>query len=224
MLELDRVTKLYDGRKAVEDLSLRVRRGELVGLFGRNGAGKSTTLRMAIGAVRPTRGTILFQGEPVTELPVYRRARKGLAYLSQERSVFRTMTVEENILAVLEPAESSPKKLRDYAAALLSEYGLEKLSLHRADTLTGGEVRRLELCRAMIPSPSILVMDEPFSGVDPMVVGELQGVIRSLRDRGVGILLADHNLRETLDLCDHAHILHEGRIVMSGTPDQIEGN
>lgn len=223
MLELDRVTKVYRGRRIVDDVSLRVRKGEVVGLFGRNGAGKSTALRLAIGQIRPTRGRVLFLGNPITTLSLTRRAREGIGFISQERSVFRDLTVEENLLAALEARPDWRTEGRERAAVLLTEYGLTRVARRKARMLTGGESRRLEICRAMSGNPEILLLDEPFAGVDPVVVGELQDIIRGLPKTGVGILLTDHNVRETASVCDRIYILNEGRIVMEGTPDDLEG-
>src|SRR6185295_13179054 len=199
----------------------QVNRGEVVGLLGRNGAGKTTTFRMTIGIVKPDGGRILFCGDTVTKLPIYKRARKGMGFLPQERSVFQRLTVEENLLAVLETRKDVKGDRRTRAAEMLAEYGLTKIAKQKAYTLSGGETRRLEICRAMITSPSILMLDEPFSGVDPIAVGELQGFIRSLRDRNIGVLLTDHNVRETLNVCDRAYIIYEGKVLKNGTPDEV---
>jgi lipopolysaccharide export system ATP-binding protein len=224
LLEVDSVSKTYGKRKVVDGVSLEVNRGEVVGLLGRNGAGKTTTFRMAIGIVRPNGGRIVFRGDVVTKLPIYKRARKGMGFLPQERSVFQRLTVEENLLAVLETRKDVKGDRRQRAAEMLAEYGLTKISGQKAYTLSGGETRRLEICRAMITNPSILMLDEPFSGVDPIAVGELQGFIRGLRDRGIGVLLTDHNVRETLNVCDRAYIINEGKVLKTGTPAEIEAD
>lgn len=224
LLEVDGVSKIYGKRKVVDGVSLRVNRGEVVGLLGRNGAGKTTTFRMAIGIVTPNGGRIVFRGDVVTKLPIFKRARKGMGFLPQERSVFQRLTVEENLLAVLETRKDVKGDRRERAAAMLAEYGLTKIAKQKAYTLSGGETRRLEICRAMITSPSILMLDEPFSGVDPIAVGELQGFIRGLRDRGIGVLLTDHNVRETLTVCDRAYIINEGKVLKTGTPSEIEAD
>lgn len=221
LLEVESVSKTYGKRKVVDGVSLQVNRGEVVGLLGRNGAGKTTTFRMTIGIVRPDGGRIVFQGDIVTTLPIYKRARKGMGFLPQERSVFQRLTVEENLLAVLETRKDVKGDRRTRAAEMLAEYGLTKIAKQKAYTLSGGETRRLEICRAMITSPSILMLDEPFSGVDPIAVGELQGFIRSLRDRNIGVLLTDHNVRETLNVCDRAYIIYEGKVLKSGPPAEI---
>jgi lipopolysaccharide export system ATP-binding protein len=224
LLEVDSVSKTYGKRKVVDGVSLEVNRGEVVGLLGRNGAGKTTTFRMVIGIVRPNLGSIIFRGDVVTKLPIYKRARKGMGFLPQERSVFQRLTVEENLLAVLETRKDVKGDRRQRAAEMLAEYGLTKISGQKAYTLSGGETRRLEICRAMITNPSILMLDEPFSGVDPIAVGELQGFIRGLRDRGIGVLLTDHNVRETLNVCDRAYIINEGKVLKTGTPAEIEAD
>ncbi|HLY11284.1 MAG TPA: LPS export ABC transporter ATP-binding protein [Planctomycetota bacterium] len=224
LLEVDGVSKIYGKRKVVDSVSLQVKRGEVVGLLGRNGAGKTTTFRMAIGIVTPSGGRIVFRGDVVTKLPIFKRARKGMGFLPQERSVFQRLTVEENLLAVLETRKDVQGDRRERAAAMLAEYGLTKISRQKAYTLSGGETRRLEICRAMITNPSILMLDEPFSGVDPIAVGELQGFIRGLRDRGIGVLLTDHNVRETLTVCDRSYIINEGKVLKTGTPAEIEAD
>jgi lipopolysaccharide export system ATP-binding protein len=215
------VSKVYGHRRVVDGVSLQVDPGEVVGLLGRNGAGKTTTFRMVIGLVKPNDGRILFRGDVVTRMPIYRRSRKGIGYLPQERSVFQRLTVEENLLAVLETRKDANGDRRARAARMLAEYGLTKVSAQKAYTLSGGETRRLEICRAMITNPSILMLDEPFSGVDPIAVGELQSFIRGLRDRGIGVLLTDHNVRETLNVCDRAYIIHEGKVLKNGIPDEV---
>jgi len=221
LLEVDSVSKIYGKRKVVDSVSLQVARGEVVGLLGRNGAGKTTTFRMVIGIVRPNGGRIVFLGEVVTKLPIYKRSRKGMGFLPQEHSVFQRLTVEENLLAVLETRAEFKGDRRKRAAEMLAEYGLTKLAGQKAYTLSGGERRRLEICRAMITNPSILMLDEPFAGVDPIAVDELQRFIRSLRDRNIGVLLTDHNVRETLNVCDRAYIINEGKVLKTGTPAEI---
>jgi lipopolysaccharide export system ATP-binding protein len=224
LLEVDSVSKIYGKRKVVDGVSLQVARGEVVGLLGRNGAGKTTTFRMVIGIVRPNGGRIVFLGDVVTKMPIYKRSRKGMGFLPQERSVFQRLTVEENLLAVLETRPEFKGDRRKRAGEMLAEYGLTKIAGQKAYTLSGGETRRLEICRAMITNPSILMLDEPFSGVDPIAVGELQGFIRGLRDRNIGVLLTDHNVRETLNVCDRAYIINEGKVLKTGTPAEIEAD
>jgi lipopolysaccharide export system ATP-binding protein len=224
LLQVEEVSKIYGKRKVVDKVSLYVERGEVVGLLGRNGAGKTTTFRMVIGIVRPYGGRIMFRGADITKLPIYKRSRRGMGFLPQERSAFQRLTVEENLLAVLETRKDVKGDRRDRAAELLAEYGLTKLSKQKAYTLSGGETRRLEICRAMVTNPSILLLDEPFSGVDPIAVGELQGFIRALRDKGIGVLLTDHNVRETLNVCDRAYIINEGKVLKQGPPAEIEAD
>jgi lipopolysaccharide export system ATP-binding protein len=223
MLELDRVTKVYRGRRVVDDVSLQVRRGEIVGLLGRNGAGKSTTLRLAIGKIRPTHGRILFHDYSITTLSITQRSRKGIGFVPHERSIFRDLTVEENLLAVLDSRMDRRSEGRERAASLLTEYGLARIARVKARSLSGGESRRLEICRAMSCRPSILMLDEPFAGVDPIAAYDIQNVLRTLPEQGVGILLTDHNVRETASFCDRVYILNEGRILMEGTQGDLEG-
>ncbi|HXG63016.1 MAG TPA: LPS export ABC transporter ATP-binding protein [Planctomycetota bacterium] len=224
LLQVDGVTKVYGPRKVVDGVSLEVDRGEVVGLLGRNGAGKTTTFRMVIGLVRPNAGRILFRGENVTRLPIYKRARRGMGFLPQEPSVFQRLTVEENLLAILEACGCPRRERRARAMRLLEEYGLARLAPQRAFTLSGGETRRLEICRAMITNPSIILLDEPFSGVDPIAVSELQGFIQQLRRRGIGVLLTDHNVGETLRIVDRAYIINDGRVLTFGPPAEVVEN
>jgi len=221
LLHVQGVTKVYGKRKVVDGVSLGVEPGEVVGLLGRNGAGKTTTFRMVIGLVRPDGGRIDFKGEEITRLPIFKRARRGMGFLPQEPSVFQRLSVEENLLAILETMGLKRAERRARAAGLLQEYGLSKLAPQKAYTLSGGEMRRLEICRAMITNPTIILLDEPFSGVDPIAVGELQGFIRQLRGRGIGVLLTDHNVRETIRICDHVCIISEGRVLKYGTPAEV---
>jgi lipopolysaccharide export system ATP-binding protein len=221
LLQVEAVSKVYGKRKVVDQVSLQVDRGEVVGLLGRNGAGKTTTFRMVIGIVKPNGGRILFRGDAVTRMPIYKRSRKGIGFLPQEKSVFQRLTVEENLLAVLETRKDVVGDRRARAQEMLAEYGLTKVSSQKAYTLSGGETRRLEICRAMITNPSILMLDEPFSGVDPIAVKELQKFIRGLRDRGIGVLLTDHNVTETLRIVDRAYIINDGKVLADGPPDKL---
>jgi len=221
LLRVEDVTKVYGRRKVVDGVTLEVGRGQVVGLLGRNGAGKTTTFRMVIGLVRPNGGRIRFRGEDVTRLPIYKRARRGMGFLPQEPSVFQRLTVEQNLLAILETCGVGRAARRRRAAQLLEEYGLTKLAGQKAFTLSGGETRRLEICRAMITNPSIILLDEPFSGVDPIAVNEIQGFIHVLRGSGIGILLTDHNVWETLRICDRSYIIDEGRVLKCGPPSEI---
>jgi lipopolysaccharide export system ATP-binding protein len=221
LLQVEAVSKVYGKRKVVDQVSLQVNRGEVVGLLGRNGAGKTTTFRMVIGIVKPNDGRILFRGDVVTRMPIYKRSRKGIGFLPQEKSVFQRLTVEENLLAVLETRKDVTGDRRARAQEMLAEYGLTKVATQKAYTLSGGETRRLEICRAMITNPSILMLDEPFSGVDPIAVKELQKFIRGLRDRGIGVLLTDHNVTETLRIVDRAYIINDGKVLADGPPDRL---
>lgn len=213
--------KRYGGKKVVDGVSVEVAPGETVGLLGRNGAGKTTTFAMILGLVPQDGGRVLLNGEDVTDLPMYLRARKGLILLPQEPSAFRKMTVAENLMAVLEtrPAAAASRTAR--VGEALAEFGLERLAGAKALTLSGGERRRLEIARAMVLDPGFLLLDEPFTGIDPLAVRDLQAVIRGLRDRGVGVLLTDHAVREALAITDRAYILEAGRVLREGTPAEI---
>jgi len=221
LLSVEKATKIYGGRRVVNGVSLEVNGGEVVGLLGRNGAGKTTTFRMVIGLVRANSGKITFKSKEVTRLPIFRRARMGMGFLPQEPSVFTRLTVEENLIAILETTRIPQEERQARAQALLEEYGLTRLAKQRAFTLSGGEERRLEICRALITNPSIILLDEPFSGVDPIAVSELQQFITRLKVRGIGVLLTDHNVRETLAICDRAYIITEGKVLCDGPPDMV---
>ena len=218
LLQIRNLSKRLGGRKALDDVSLQVRAGEIVGLLGRNGAGKTTLLKTVIGLLSPTAGEIRFRGTRVNKLPVHRRARAGMGYLSQESSLSRSLTVEENILSVL---ENVPGADPARAGALLEEYGLSRVAFEKTATLSGGEMRRVEICRAMSIRPALLILDEPYAGVDPVAVGELKGMVRALAREGTAVLFADHNAAESLPGCDRAYILHEGRILAQGTPGDL---
>ncbi len=220
-LEAVGLEKRYGGKKVVDGVSVAVAPGETVGLLGRNGAGKTTTFAMILGLVPQDGGRVLLNGEDVTDLPMYLRARRGLILLPQEPSAFRKLTVAENLMAVLEtrPAAAASRAARVDEA--LAEFGLERLAGAKALTLSGGERRRLEIARAMVLEPDFLLLDEPFTGIDPLAVRDLQAVIRSLRDRGVGVLLTDHAVREALAITDRAYILEAGRVLREGTPAEI---
>ncbi len=221
MLEARGLEKNYKGRRVVRSVDLSVRAGEVVGLLGPNGAGKTTTFYMMVGMSAPDRGEIYLGGEPITRLPMYLRARRGIGYLPQESSVFRGMTVEENILAVLEMQNLPDAERTTRLRTLLEEFHLAHLARHGAATLSGGERRRLEMARALVLSPRFLLLDEPFAGVDPILVTEIQGMIFRLKQKGIGVLMTDHNVQETLRITDRAYIIHEGEILMSGTPPEI---
>ncbi len=217
--DLDAVdlVKQYHGRTVVNGVSMHVRCGEIVGLLGPNGAGKTTTFYMIVGLVRPTGGRVMFRGRDLTRLPVFRRARMGLGYLAQEASVFRKLTVEENILAILETLSLSMAQRRERLDELLAQLSLSRVAKQRAYTLSGGERRKLEIARALVRRPAILMLDEPFSGVDPLAVNDIQEIIKGLRDRGLGIIVTDHNVRETLAIVDRAYLVCEGQVLREGS-------
>lgn len=221
VLKVEHLTKIYKGRKVVDDLSLFVQSEEVVGLLGPNGAGKTTTFYMMVGMIKPNMGRVLLDNEDITFLPMHRRARKGIYYLPQEPSIFRKMTVEENILAILETLNLSPSEMKEKLRHLLKELRLEHLAKNRAFTLSGGERRRLEITRALVTSPIFMVLDEPFAGVDPIAVNEIKEIVLRLKGQGIGILISDHNVRETLKVCDRAYILNKGKILETGTPEEI---
>ena len=218
VLTAEGLVKAYGGRAVVRDVSLEVAAGEIVGLLGPNGAGKTTTFSIVVGLVRPDAGLVRLGERDLTELPMYRRARAGISYLPQEPSVFRKMTVEENLLAILETLEMPPSERRARCDALLAEFGLTDLRGHRAYTLSGGERRRVEIARSLVLSPYFLLLDEPFAGIDPIAVLDIQQIVRRLASSGIGVLITDHNVRETLSIVDRAYIIHGGEILRSGTP------
>ena len=217
-LRTAKLTKSYGGRTVVREVSLDVRSGEVVGLLGPNGAGKTTTFYMVVGLTAPDSGRVLLNGRDVTEDPMYLRARKGIGYLPQEPSVFRGLTVEQNILAILETLGLSRSERRTRVAELLTELNLTSLAKASAHTLSGGERRRVEITRALVISPSFMLLDEPFAGIDPIAIGDIQAIIFHLKSRGIGVLITDHNVRETLRITDRAYIVHDGVVFRSGTP------
>ena len=219
LLRTDKLVKAYRKRRVVNGVSINVSPGEIVGLLGPNGAGKTTTFNMVVGVVKPDEGAVLFQDQAVTRKPMHKRARLGMGYLTQEPSVFRKLTVEQNILAILETCKmkSAERKLR--LKYLLEELDLTPLARSYAYTLSGGEKRRLEITRALVTSPKLLMLDEPFSGIDPIAVYEVQKIIRRLKERGLGILITDHNVRETLKLIDRGYIIHKGEVLVEGTAE-----
>ncbi|MBI3288048.1 MAG: LPS export ABC transporter ATP-binding protein [Elusimicrobia bacterium] len=220
-LEAREIRKTYGERMVVKGLSLNVGSGEIVGLLGPNGAGKTTTFYSLAGFVTPEEGSIVIDGENVTALPMYERARRGLGYLAQEPTVFKGLTVEENLRAVLERAVTSKLEQMRRVKDLLEEFGLWDLRRQKAWTLSGGEKRRLEVARCMIGEPKLILLDEPFVGIDPITVGELKAVIRKLVDRGIGVLITDHNVRETLPIIDRAYLIYDGRILVDGTAKSL---
>jgi len=213
------LVKQYGQRTVVNGVSLHASCGEIVGLLGPNGAGKTTTFYMVVGLVRPNSGAILFRGEPITRMPVYKRARLGLGYLAQEASIFRKLTVEENVLAILETLPLTKAQRADQAEELLASLSLTKVAKQRAYTLSGGERRKLEIARALVRKPAVLMLDEPFSGVDPLAVHDIQEIVRGLRMRGLGIIVTDHNVRETLSIVDRAYLVYDGQILCEGSSD-----
>jgi lipopolysaccharide export system ATP-binding protein len=219
LLRTEGLVKIYGGRRVVNGVDIHLKRGEVVGLLGPNGAGKTTTFYMTVGLVRPNAGRVWFDGVEVTHLPMFRRARMGMGYLSQEPSVFRKLTVEENILAILEtlPLSAEERKFRlDY---LLEELDIKPLARNKAYTLSGGERRRLEITRALVTGPKLMLLDEPFSGVDPIAVYEVQQIIGELKRKGLGILVTDHNVRETLSIVDRAYLICEGKVEREGSSE-----
>jgi len=215
------LVKSYNGRRVVDAVSLEVESGTVVGLLGPNGAGKTTTFYMIVGLISPDRGKVFLDGQDMTAFPIYLRARKGVGYLPQESSVFRKLTVEENILAILETLPMSRSERVTRLKGLLQELGVEHLARQKAYALSGGERRRVEITRALVRAPSFILLDEPFAGIDPIAVADIQRIIEHLKERGIGVLISDHNVRETLGVCDRAYILNEGALMESGTPEVI---
>ena len=216
--------KTYRKRPVVRNVSITVRRGEAVGLLGPNGAGKTTTFYMIVGLVRPDTGTIALDGADITLQPMYRRARLGIGYLPQEASVFRGLNVEQNIMAALEVVQKDPDRRERACDALLGEFGIGHLRRTPALALSGGERRRVEIARALATEPSYVLLDEPLAGIDPIAVSEIRDLVSHLKDRGIGVLITDHNVRETLEIIDRAYIMHDGRVLMEGTPDDVVAN
>ena len=215
------ISKAYQGRKVVNDVSLEIQQGEVVGLLGPNGAGKTTTFYIMVGLVRPDSGRVLLDGEDITDLPMYLRARGGISYLPQEPSVFRQLTVEQNLLAVLETLSLTPEQQRDRLEELLAQMGLDGVRYNRAYSLSGGERRRLEIARSLVLEPAFILLDEPFSGIDPLTVVELQKLIGELSANKIGVLVTDHNVPATLSVTNRAYIISNGRIFRSGTPQEL---
>jgi lipopolysaccharide export system ATP-binding protein len=223
-LEARGLEKRFWKRKVVDNVNLVINPGEVVGLLGPNGAGKTTTFYMVVGLLVPDRGRILLDGSDITALPMYRRSRRGIGYLPQETSVFRKLTVEENLLAILETLDLSAREREERLLALLRELSLEGLAKQRAYTLSGGERRRLEITRALISSPSYLLLDEPFTGIDPIAIADIQEIVSRLKQKGIGVLITDHNVRETLMITDRSYILYDGHILVSGTSKELATN
>ena len=221
VLKAEALTKSYGRRVVVQHVDLDIRTGEVVGLLGPNGAGKTTTFYMVVGLARPDSGHVYLDDEDITGLPMYMRARQGIGYLPQEASVFRRLTAEQNVLAVLESRGMPPGERHSRTRELLDELGIGHIAGQPAYTLSGGERRRLEICRALATDPSFILLDEPFAGIDPIAVIDIQKIIAHLRDRGIGVLITDHNVRETLKITDRAYILREGEVFRSGTPEEL---
>ena len=224
LLEIKGLSKSYDGRQVVKGVDMLVKRGEIVGLLGPNGAGKTTTFYMVVGIIPPERGKIIFDNYDITDLPIHERARYGIGYLSQEPSIFRKLTVQDNINAILETLPINRIERKRRLESLLEELNIAHLARNMAYTLSGGERRRLEITRALVTNPSFILLDEPFSGIDPIVVNEAQEIIKELKERGLGILLTDHNVRETLSITDRAYLIAEGKILIAGSADELINN
>jgi lipopolysaccharide export system ATP-binding protein len=228
LLRTDNLVKLYGKKKVVDHVSIEVRQGEVVGLLGPNGAGKTTTFYMTTGFIAPNEGQVFFEEEgathDITQMPMYKRARLGIAYLPQEASIFRKLTVEENLMAILELMPLSPKDRQKKMESLLEELKVTKLAKQKAYTLSGGERRRVEIARALVVDPKFILLDEPFVGIDPIAVQDIQGIIKFLKKKGIGILITDHNVRETLSIVDRAYIMFEGKILLAGTAAKLASN
>ncbi|MDD4873229.1 MAG: LPS export ABC transporter ATP-binding protein [Kiritimatiellae bacterium] len=216
LMEADRIVKIYRSKTVVNEVCLHVNSGEIVGLLGPNGAGKTTSFYMIVGLIRPDAGRVLFNGQDITHVPMYKRARMGIGYLAQEPSVFRKLTVEENVMAVLETLDLTPEERKRRLDVLLNELNIAGLAKQKAYTLSGGERRKVEITRALVTSPSMMMLDEPFSGVDPLAVNDIQEILKGLKNRGLGILITDHNVRETLAVVDRAYLMYEGTVLREG--------
>lgn len=220
-LSLKDLVKVYNGRQVVNSVSMKIKNGRVVGLLGPNGAGKTTTFYMTVGMIKPDDGQVFLNDEDITNFPMYLRARKGVGYLPQETSIFRKLTVKQNIMAILETLSISKSDQEERANLLLDELGIRHLKNQKANLLSGGERRRLEITRALATKPSFILLDEPFAGIDPLAVIDIKKIIRHLKNRSIGILISDHNVRETLEVCDEAYILNDGRVIESGPPEKI---
>lgn len=224
ILRAENLIKKYKQRTVVNDVSFSVSQGEIVGLLGPNGAGKTTSFYMIVGLIKPNEGTIFLDDEDITTDPMYRRAQKGIGYLAQEASVFRKLSVEDNIMAILEMTTMSKEERNEKLEELINEFSLHKVRKNRGDLLSGGERRRTEIARALAASPNFILLDEPFAGVDPIAVEEIQTIVAKLKQKNIGILITDHNVQETLSITDRAYLLFEGKILESGTPEVLAAN
>ncbi len=220
----EHLAKTYGARQVVRDVNIEITQGEIVGLLGPNGAGKTTSFYMLTGIIKATQGRILYNGEDITSWALYKRARVGISYLPQESSVFKSLTVKENIQIVMEYTKLSKKAREEKIYSLLDEFGLTRLEKTLASYLSGGERRRLEIARCLVHDPLFVLLDEPFAGIDPLAVGDIQDLIKRLKNRGIGVLISDHNVRETLSICDRASIMYDGILLLSGTPEEIVNN
>jgi lipopolysaccharide export system ATP-binding protein len=220
-LSLENLVKIYNGRQVVNSVNMKIKNNSVVGLLGPNGAGKTTTFYMTIGMIKPDKGHVFLDDEDITTYPMYLRARRGVGYLPQETSVFKKLTVQQNIMAILETLSISKIEQKERADMLLDELGIKHLKDQKANLLSGGERRRLEITRALATNPSFILLDEPFAGIDPLAVIDIKNIIVHLKNRGIGILISDHNVRETLEACDKAYILNDGKIIESGPPEKI---
>ena len=223
-LSSERLVKVYGKRRVVNEVSIEVAKGEIVGLLGPNGAGKTTCFYIMVGMIRPDGGSVNLDGEDITKLPMYKRARRGIGYLPQEASIFRRLSVEDNLMAILETIPLSKEERRRKLELLLEELGTAHLRKNYGYQLSGGERRRVEITRSLVTEPSFMLLDEPFAGIDPITVQDLQGIVQKLKERGLGVLITDHNVRETLSITDRAYIMYEGKILRSGTPDQLSND
>ena len=221
ILRSENLMKIYGRRTVVKEASLEVRQGEIVGLLGPNGAGKTTTFYMVVGFIKPDAGRVFLNQQDITELPMYKRARNGIGYLPQEPSIFRKLSVEDNIKAVLEMTPLNHKEQKDKLDSLIEEFGLEKVRASRGDTLSGGERRRTEIARALATDPSFILLDEPFAGIDPIAVEDIQYIVAKLKTKNIGILITDHNVQETLSITDRAYLMFEGSILRAGTAEEL---
>lgn len=221
ILSVQKLVKIYRGRKVVNSVDLKVASGEVIGLLGPNGAGKTTTFYMTVGMVKPDQGHVFLDDQEITDLPMYQRARNGLGYLPQESSIFRKLTVQQNLMAILETMALSKPKREERASMLLDELGIKRLAQQKASVLSGGERRRLEIARCLVTNPAFILLDEPFAGIDPLAVIDIKKIIDHLKQRNIGILISDHNVRETLEACNKAYILNDGEVIEEGSPEKI---